>query len=158
MKKSTRSNEIKALEKLRLPDLQAKFAEVTGEKSRSPNRTFLIRRITQALAAKASSAMPEEAAPVESTPTDAAPAEAVNEEAPPEETEGAAPNAAAGEDESAAETTDGAHGGAEETRLSKLSVPELQALYLEVVGRPTGSSHKRYVELADMWSYAVLAA
>ena len=53
MKKSNRSKEIKALEKLRLPELQAKFAEVTGEKSRSPNRTFLIRRITEALEARA---------------------------------------------------------------------------------------------------------
>ena len=31
------------------------------------------------------------------------------------------------------------------TRLTKLSIPELQALYLEVVGRPTRSSSQRYL-------------
>ncbi|MDH5641368.1 MAG: hypothetical protein OEY28_08745, partial [Nitrospira sp.] len=31
------------------------------------------------------------------------------------------------------------------TKLNKLSVTELQTRYLEVVGRPTGSSHKRYL-------------
>ena len=36
------------LEALRLPELQAKFAEVTGEASKSPNKTFLIRRIQEA--------------------------------------------------------------------------------------------------------------
>jgi hypothetical protein len=44
----------KAIEKLstmKVNELQAKFAEVTGEKTRSPNRTFLIRRITEALQA-----------------------------------------------------------------------------------------------------------
>ncbi len=41
------------LEALRLPELQARFREVIGEITRSPNRTFLIRRITEALAAKA---------------------------------------------------------------------------------------------------------
>ncbi len=30
-------------------------------------------------------------------------------------------------------------------KLSKLDVPKLQALYLEIVGRATGSSHKRYL-------------
>ena len=37
------------LEELRLPELQARFREVTGETSRSPNRTFLIRRIEETL-------------------------------------------------------------------------------------------------------------
>ncbi len=39
------------LEAMRLPELQAKFAEVTGKKSRSPNKKFLIRKITEAMAA-----------------------------------------------------------------------------------------------------------
>jgi hypothetical protein len=39
------------LEALRLPELQAKFAEVTGKNSRSPNKKFLIRKITEAMAA-----------------------------------------------------------------------------------------------------------
>ena len=47
----------KAIEKLgnmKVNELQAKFAEVTGETTRSPNKAFLVRRITDALrAAKA---------------------------------------------------------------------------------------------------------
>jgi hypothetical protein len=46
---TTTRKEIAKLGKLRLNELQAKFAEVTGEKSRSPNKTFLIRRITETL-------------------------------------------------------------------------------------------------------------
>ncbi|MDP1826679.1 MAG: DUF2924 domain-containing protein [Archangium sp.] len=38
------------LEALRLPELQARFKEVVGEASRSPNRKFLVRRIEEALA------------------------------------------------------------------------------------------------------------
>lgn len=44
----------KKLETLRLPELQARFKEVVGEASRSPNRKFLIRRIEEALAKKSS--------------------------------------------------------------------------------------------------------
>ncbi len=40
------------LDALRLPELQARFKEVVGEASRSPNRKFLIRRIEEALAKK----------------------------------------------------------------------------------------------------------
>ena len=46
----------KAIEKLgnmKVNELQARFAEVTGETTRSPNKTFLIRRITEALQAAA---------------------------------------------------------------------------------------------------------
>ena len=143
-------NQIASLDTLRLPELQARYAELLGEATRCPNKAFLIRRITEALTARANSAVPEEttsedAAQIETSPAEPAPAETGNEDAAPEESAGAAPNTAAGEDGPAAETTDGAHSSAEETRLSKLSVPELQALYLEVVGRPTGSSHKRYL-------------
>jgi hypothetical protein len=48
-------------------------------------------------------------------------------------------------DSAAAAATDVAP-GTEETRLSKLSIPELQALYLDVVGRPTSSIHRRYLQ------------
>lgn len=116
--------ETKALEKLRLPELQAKFAEVTGEKSRSPNRTFLIRRITETLEARgpapapASDATTEPAAPGQEPVTEAA----------------------------AAPETDAASGtAAPEVKLSKLSVEELQAKYREIVGRDTGSSAKGYL-------------
>ena len=106
--------EIAKLTKMKLNDLQAKFAEVTGETTRSPNKTFLIRRISEALQAVDASAKaarePETAAPgVETAVT--------------------------------AETEPAAAGG----KLTRLEVPELQARYLEVVGRPTGSTNKAYL-------------
>lgn len=130
---STTRKQIKALEKLRLPELQARFAEVTGEETRAPNRRFLIRRIAEVLEAResdvAAEPTPDDTAQDETTPVPAAAAPAD------------APDAGNAEEE----PTESADGGAEERRLSKLSVPELQALYVEVVGRPTGSSHKRYL-------------
>ena len=56
--------QIAALEDLRLPELQARYAEVLGEPTRTPNRRFLIRRITEALLALAEGEQP---APAEST-------------------------------------------------------------------------------------------
>ncbi len=82
------------LERMRLPELQARFREVTGETSRSPNRTFLIRRIEEAVAANT-------------------------------------PHAAA---------SPRARG-----RYTSMTVAELQAKYLEVVGRVTGSDDRRYL-------------
>jgi hypothetical protein len=41
-----------------LPELQARFREVVGETSRSPNRKFLMRRIEEALAARAEQEQP----------------------------------------------------------------------------------------------------
>jgi hypothetical protein len=38
-----------ALENMRLPDLQQRFAQVTGESTRSPNKAFLVRRIVEAM-------------------------------------------------------------------------------------------------------------
>jgi hypothetical protein len=104
----------KAIEKLstmKVNELQAKFAEVTGETTRSPNKTFLIRRITEALQAaednaKTDKAKESEAEPTADTPADAAPAR---------------------------------------EKLTKLDVPTLQARYLEVVGRSTGSDNKAYL-------------
>ncbi|HQQ88720.1 MAG TPA: hypothetical protein PLU82_00640, partial [Oscillospiraceae bacterium] len=56
---------MKALEKLRLPALQARYAEVLGEATRTPNRRFLIRRITEALLARAEGESPAPAEPSE---------------------------------------------------------------------------------------------
>lgn len=112
------------LEKLRLPELQGKFAEVTGEKSRSPNRTFLIRRITETLEARGAAPAPA---------SDAA-------------TEPAAPGQEPVTEAAAAPETDAASGtAAPEVKLSKLGVEELQAKYLEVIGRPTSSADKPYI-------------
>jgi len=100
----TTTKEIEKLASMKVNELQAKFAEVTGETTRSPNKTFLIRRITEALQA----------------------AEAKEPEADVEATAQTEP-AAAGE------------------KLTTLDVPTLQARYLEVVGRPTGSDNKAYL-------------
>jgi len=112
----------KAIEKLstmKVNELQAKFAEVTGETTRSPNKTFLIRRITAALQAAESEAKTAKA----KEPEAEAPAPAPEVEA---ESDVAA-------DDPARE------------KLTKLDVPTLQARYLEVVGRPTGSDNKAYL-------------
>ena len=50
MNNATR-NLIASLEGMRLPELQAKYAEIIGEESRCPNKRFLIRRISVALEA-----------------------------------------------------------------------------------------------------------
>jgi len=100
---------VKNLAKMKLPELQAKFAEVVGEKTRSPNKTFLIRRITEVLQAS----------------------------------DGNAKVAKANEPE--AETAAQKEPVSVGKKLSKLDVPALQARYLEVVGRTTGSTNKAYL-------------
>jgi hypothetical protein len=94
--------EIAKLGKMKLNELQAKFAEVTGETTRSPNKAFLVSRIREALRAAGAAALDAEATV---------------------QTETAA--------------VDG--------KLTRLEVLELQARYLEVVGRPTGSTNKPYM-------------
>ena len=123
MSKTTKK-EIASLNKMKLNDLQAKFAEVTGETTRSPNKTFLIRRISEALQAASAKAekVPEAAAPDAKTEVNA-------------QTEPAGAGA-----EVTAQTEPAASG-----KLTRLEVPELQARYLEVVGRPTGSTNKPYM-------------
>jgi hypothetical protein len=106
--------DITKLGKMKLNDLQAKFAEVTGETSRSPNKTFLVRRISEALHAAESSAN------VADGPDAAAP-------------------------DAQAETTAQTEPAVADGKLTRLDVPELQVRYLEVVGRPTGSTNKAYM-------------
>ena len=108
----TTKKEITKLAKMKLNELQAKFAEVTGETTRSPNKTFLARRITEALRVADASAKAENA------PEAAAPNPDVTGQTAPTDTSG---------------------------KLTRLAVPELQARYLEVVGRPTGSTNKPYM-------------
>jgi len=97
---------IARLEKLRLPELQARFAQVVGETTRCPNKRWLIRKIGEAIAQAA------EAATTASTPT---------------------PKDGAAESDS------------DQVTVRELSVAELQARHLEVIGRPTGSSHVGYL-------------
>ena len=110
----TMKKEIANLNKMKLNDLQAKFADVTGETTRSPNKIFLIRRISEALQAADTG---EQAAREPETAALDAGAE-VNAQTEPASTDG---------------------------KLTRLEVPELQARYLEVVGRPTGSTNKPYL-------------
>jgi hypothetical protein len=171
---SIETNTTAELETLRLPELQARFREVVGEITRSPNRTFLIRRITEALAAKASAEVA-----VEVEPTIAAPEVSVEEAGVQAPSGTALAEATTGEPVETAESKcqaeecDGCDvcepaddevttnprpkvGGAVEGavaepeskkrgRFSAMSIEELQAKYLEVVGRATGSSDRGYL-------------
>jgi hypothetical protein len=99
-------DETTKLSKMKVNELQAMFAEVAGETTLSPNKTFLIRRITETLQAKE------------------------------------------GEGKGAAKGKEGPAASAEQLppeKLTKLDVPTLQARYLEVVGRPSGSGNKAYL-------------
>lgn len=95
---------LESLSKLRLPELQARFAEIVGESTRSPNKTFLQRRIREALDAREQQTHAEPTTPATTT-TEASPM----------------------------------------VKLTRLSVPELQAMYREVVGRETRSLDSAYL-------------
>ncbi|MGN6105209.1 MAG: DUF2924 domain-containing protein [Kofleriaceae bacterium] len=99
---------MKRLEEMRLPELQAEYAKVIGESTRTPNRVFLMRRIREALAARPSGL--KAVGGKERTPSTKAPSE-----------------------------------GKPRGRFASLSIAELQAKYLEVVGRPTGSGDRAYL-------------
>lgn len=135
-----------ALSELRLPELQARFAEIVGEETRCPNRTFLLRRIAETLGADA----PEMAAASEpDAPTEACEATPPSPtEAAPEASDAAAPSeaeteAATAVEASAAETVPTT--GATDALVNDLEIDALRARYLAVVGRPTGSRDKRYL-------------
>jgi hypothetical protein len=99
------------LDRLRLPELQARYQAVVGEATRCPNRTFLIRRIREVLA--------------ESTPsraTAARPAKKMRAK------KGAA-----------------TAGRSARGRFTSMTTEELQAQYALAVGRPTGSTDRRYL-------------
>lgn len=91
------------LERMRLPELQARFHAVVGEATRCPNRTFLIRRIREALASKS-----------------------------PTKKEQATKAGAA--------TARSPRG-----RFTSMTLEELQTQYKSAVGRPTGSTDRRYL-------------
>lgn len=124
------------LRALRLPDLQARFAELVGEETRCPNKAFLLRRIGEALEARAAQATSTEdvtaeaATPIHDAPDDVV-AAAPLADAP-------TPDVARADDEGEGTEPDGA-------RLQDLDVEQLRARYLDVVGRGTGSHDKRYL-------------
>lgn len=106
------------LDRLRLPELQQRFREVVGEATRCPNRTFLVRRIAEALASG------------NAAPTRPAKAPANGAQAKPAKRRKGATAAA----------TKPARG-----RFTTMSVEDLQAAYASTVGRPTGSTDRRYL-------------
>jgi len=154
-----------ALAELRLPDLQARYAEIVGEETRCPNRTFLLRRIAETLGAEP----PEAAAPSELHAPVSAVDEAVDE-APPVPTADA-PEVETVASPSIVETLDGqvvSHSvsepesdvegaatapvpapphveGATDALAHELEIDALRARYVAVVGRSTGSRDKRYL-------------
>jgi len=99
----TIKKEIKELEKMKLPELQARYAEVIGEETKAPNKKYLIKRIALAL-----------------------------------EENGAQKNVDSIEEV-------GTENSPEPQRLSRLNVDMLRERYLDVVGRSTSSTDKRYL-------------
>ena len=119
------------LDRLRLPELQERFREVIGEETRCPNRTFLIRRITEAIAARAATS-------AEAEPAEPAPSPNV---APTFARAARARTASPGKPTSASPRTDRPQRG----RFKSMTIDELQTAYLSIVGRPTGSTDRRYL-------------
>ncbi|MBM3855758.1 MAG: hypothetical protein FJ399_21825 [Verrucomicrobia bacterium] len=123
------------LDELKVSELQAKFTGVVGETTRSPNRTYLLRRIREAIAA-AASAIESQGGQVSAAtdearqPADVAGSTAVG-------AEGVAPASSATPAESAEPAAN--------PKLSKLDVPALQALYREIIGRDTRSTSRHYL-------------
>jgi len=69
---STTRRTLDSLSKLRLPELQARFAEIVGEPTRSPNKIFLLRKIGEALEAREQQTNAEPTTPATTT-TEASP-------------------------------------------------------------------------------------
>jgi hypothetical protein len=150
-----------ALAELRLPDLQARYAEIVGEETRCPNRTFLLRRIAETLGAElpeapASSDLHTTVAAVdEAPPVPTADAPEVDTVASPsivETLDGQVVSHAGMEAETEVENAAGAPvpapphvEGATDALAHELEIDALRARYVAVVGRSTGSRDKRYL-------------
>jgi hypothetical protein len=125
MSTKTKTTKAKAkkenLAALGLPALWERFKEATGETTKSPNKKFLVRRIEEALAARAA-----EPAPAEETQR-------------PTRTSARATSGPEPETTLAESTAPKPRG-----RFASMTIEELQTKYLEVVGRSTGSD-RRYL-------------
>jgi hypothetical protein len=126
------------LETTRLPELQALYAEVLGEETRSPNKRFLVRRIQEARAAAAP-------APDQEASLAAAEAPGVAASPAPEGTPAELPEPSQGPNVAPTPAPAEPAASPAEIKLTKLSVPELRAKYLEVVGRDTASQDRGYL-------------
>jgi hypothetical protein len=109
---------------LGLPELWERFKEATGETTKSPNKRFIVRRIEEALAARAvepAPALVEEASRATRSTARATPV-------PEPET-------------TLTESTPPKPRG----RFASMTIEELQQKYLDVVGRPTDSVARAYL-------------
>ena len=107
---------------LGLPALWERFKEATGESTKSPNKKFLVKRIEEALAARA--IVPE---PAHATPSPAK-----------RNTRASAPTT------EPATISDSAP-PKQRGRFASMTIEELQAKYRDAVGRETGSDDRRYL-------------
>ena len=62
---------MRIMEELRLPELQARFHDIVGEATRSPNKKFLLRRIAEALEAQEQEAAEATPEATQTEPTEA---------------------------------------------------------------------------------------
>jgi hypothetical protein len=120
------------LERLRLPELQERYRALLGEETRCPNRAYLIRRIADALEARAARATTSAA-----TPTPRRRRDDARVETAPRADALATPKAVRSVAEPAAKAPRG--------RFQSMTTEELQTAYLAIVGRSTGSTDRRYL-------------
>lgn len=117
----TTAPKTKKLETMNLTELRARYREVVGEETRSPNKKHLIRRIEETLAAK-------------------------KQRAPTRRATATAPSTPPAPAARAATSAEGAQPTRQRGRFASMTIGELQAKYREVVGRPTSSSNPSYLQ------------
>jgi hypothetical protein len=159
------------LASLRLPALRERYREVLGTETRCPNRVFLIRKITEALASDPESTMGtppstrdadrDDAESIASAGADGAEADVEFGAAERAMDSGQRDDAVLGAfDEEATAREARARRAQRRTieiaplpppsrgtrgRFAGMNVRELRSLYLSVIGRPTGSTDKTYL-------------
>ncbi len=135
--------QMKELEALKLPELQARFAEIVGEETKAPNKRYLLRRIGEALEARNSMA-------AEDDPPDDSPG-APSDDSVNEMPDSPIPDDEPGDDEPAgdgdeASSDDSGSDAPASSSSPSLDTSALQQRYLEVVGRPTQSDNASYLK------------
>jgi len=145
---------------LRLPELKERYEQALGKPTRCPNRTYLIRSICSAVQGdETDTAESEEGAPDDDaivlSDDDVEDADDAKESVVPTSSADVAPEtadaaAAPGELEDAPSAPTGRQRRRRieqppRGRFSSMTVEELQRKYVEIVGRPTASSHRGYL-------------
>jgi hypothetical protein len=134
----TRKNSQSELESLRLPELQQRYREVLGEETRCPNRTFLLRKIREALEANPSASTRSPTRPMNERLAEITTHVEVSSAAATVATRPRRPRSVV--TIRRAGSRDAVRG-----RFKSMTVEELQTLYRSVVGRDTGSSDRGYL-------------